>query len=64
METAQSNEILFSITTEDLQLGAIEKVGKKLTKEEIEIARDRLENALLFDIDTVYKSIFSEMIKK
>ncbi|HOV98658.1 MAG TPA: hypothetical protein PK595_03685 [Bacteroidota bacterium] len=64
METAQSNEILFSITTEDLQSRAIEKIGRKLTQEEIEIARDRLENALLFDIDTVYKSIFSEMIKK
>lgn len=62
MEIAQSNEILFSITVEDLQTEALEKIGRELNEEEIEIAKKGLANALLFDIDTVYKTIFEEMI--
>ncbi|NMD15757.1 MAG: hypothetical protein GYA75_03015 [Bacteroidales bacterium] len=62
MRIEQSNEILFSITTEDVQSEAIEKLGRKLNEEEIKIAKKGLENALMFNIDTVYKTIFFEMI--
>ncbi len=62
MKTTISNEILFSITTEDVQSEAIEKLGRKLNEEEIKIAKKGLENALMFNIDTVYKTIFFEMI--
>ena len=62
MRIEQSNEILVSITTEDVQSEAIEKLGRKLNEEEIKIAKKGLENALMFNIDTVYKTIFFEMI--
>ncbi len=64
METLQQNEIVFAISKEDLQFEAREKIGRELTKEEILIAKKGLENGLLFDIDTVYRTIFSEMITK
>jgi len=62
IKKAQSNEILFSITVEDLQSEAVEKIGRELNQEEIKTAKKGLENALLFDIDIVYKTIFEEMI--
>jgi hypothetical protein len=60
----QQNEILFAITTEDLQYEAKEKLGRELSDDEIEIAKRGLENGLLFDINTIYKTIFKEMINK
>ena len=62
METLQSNEIVFAITKEDLQYEAKEKIGRELTDEEIHIAKKGLEFGLLTDIDTVYNTIFFEMI--
>ncbi|MBI2967547.1 MAG: hypothetical protein HYY40_07015 [Bacteroidetes bacterium] len=62
METLQSNEIVFAITKDDLQYEAKEKIGRELTDEEIKIAKKGLEFGLLTSIDTVYKTIFSEMI--
>ena len=62
METIQGNNIVFAITIEDLQNEAREKIGRELTEEEIYIAKKGLENGLLFDIDTVYRTIFTEMI--
>jgi hypothetical protein len=56
------NEILFAVTTGDLQNEALEKIGRKLTVDEIQIAKKGLESGLSFDIDTVYQTIFSEMI--
>jgi hypothetical protein len=64
METLQATEIVFAITKEDLQYEAIEKIGRKLTDEEILIAKKGLESGLLFDIDTVYNTIFFEMIEQ
>jgi len=63
METLQATEIVFAITKEDLQYEAKEKIGRELTDEEIQTAKKGLESGLLTDIDTVYKTIFSEMIK-
>ena len=62
MEIAQSNEIIFAITKEDLQFEAKEKMGRELTDEEIRIAKKGLEWGLLTDIETVYRTIFKEMI--
>ena len=60
----QPNELIFSITLEDLQYEAIEMLGRTLTEEEVNIAKDGLEWGLLTDIDTVYRTIFFEMIKR
>ena len=54
--------LLFSITIDDLQEEAMERTGRKLTEEEIEIAKDGLEWGLLTGIDSVYDTIFNEMI--
>lgn len=56
------NEIVFSISKKDIQIEALEKLGRELNEEEILITRKGLENAILFDIDTVYKTIFYEML--
>lgn len=64
MKTLQSNKIIFAITKEDLQYEAKEKIGRELTDEEILIAKKGLENGLLFDIDTVYQTIFDEIIEQ
>lgn len=62
MGATESNEIIFAITKDDLQFEAIEKIGRELTDEEIHIAKKGLEWGLLTDIDTVYQTIFNEMI--
>ena len=56
------DNILFEITVEDLQAYAISKIGRNLCDFELEIAKEGIENALLFDIETVYNTIVSEMI--
>lgn len=63
MDITQSNEILLSFTVEDLQLEAIERIGRKLNDKEIRIAKKGLESGLLTSIDVVYSTIFNEMIK-
>ncbi len=62
METIQQNEIIFTITKEDLQCKAQEKIGRELTDDEIHIAKKGIESGLLTDIETVYQTIFNEMI--
>ena len=63
MEKLQISGNVFAISIEDLQFEAKEKLGRKLTEEEILIAKKGLENGLLTSIDIVYSAIFSEMIK-
>ncbi len=56
--------ILFAITTEDIQNEAKEKIGRELTLEELLIAKKGLESGLLTDIQSVYNTILNEMITK
>lgn len=64
METLQYNEVIFAITKEDLQFEAREKIGRELNDEEVLIARKGLESGLLTDINSIYNTIFSEMINQ
>ncbi len=64
MITSQESKIIFAITEYDLQYEAKEKIGRELTEEEILIAKKGIESGLLFGIDTVYKTIFSEMLER
>ena len=52
---------LFVITVADVQHWAEEKLGRRLTYEELQIAKDKLEWGLSEDIDVVYNTIFEEM---
>ena len=57
----EEEEILFDITVADVQHWAEEKLGRRLTYEELQIAKDKLEWGLSEDIDMVYSAIFEEM---
>ena len=60
----QNDDILFAITVEDLQNEAKERIGRKLSEEEICIAKKGIEWGL-GDITLLatYNTIFTEMIK-
>ncbi|MFH1861094.1 MAG: hypothetical protein ABH870_08840 [bacterium] len=62
MNATNNKHLAFAITLEDLQSESLENIGRILTDEEIYIAKKGLEFGLLTDIDTVYKTIFTEMI--
>ncbi len=62
MEASEKDKLVFSITLEDLQYESLEKIGRTLTEEEVHIAKKGLEFGLLTDIDTIYGTIFHEMI--
>ena len=64
METIEKDNILFYISRETLQYEAMEKIGRDLTEEELDIAKKGLEWGLMFDIETVYNTILFEMIQK
>ena len=59
----KNNEIIFSITVEDLQDEAVNRIGRKLTDNELCIAKKGIESGLLFDIDTVMKTAIEEAVK-
>ncbi len=60
----QQNDLVFSITLEDLQSEALRIIGRTLTDEEVYIAKKGVESGLMTDIDTVYRTIFFEMITR
>jgi hypothetical protein len=64
MKIIKKNKSVFSITLQDLQYESLERIGRILTEQEIHVAKKGLESGLLTDIDSVYKTIFSEMIEK
>ena len=55
-------DLLFYIAKEDVQYAALEKLGRHLTDEELDITKKGLEGGLMTGIDVVYKTIFFEMI--
>lgn len=62
MKKLDNKECVFSITIDDLQAEALKKIGRELNDEEIEVAKKGLMWGLMTDIDTVYNTIFNEMI--
>ncbi len=64
MESVNPDAALFAITIDDIQHEAKEKLGRELTDAEILIAKKGLEWGLLTDIQTVYNTIFTEMIEQ
>jgi hypothetical protein len=64
METINKEEVLFYISKETMQYEAMQTIGRHLTEEELDIAKDGLEWGLTFDIETVYNTILFEMIKE
>lgn len=64
VETINKEDLLFYISKETMQYEAMQKIGRHLTEEELDIAIDGLDWGLMTDIDTVYNTILFEMIKK
>ncbi|MDR2065518.1 MAG: hypothetical protein LBP85_07425 [Prevotellaceae bacterium] len=65
MNKTQKNNFVFVITEEDLQYEAMKKTGRKLTKEEVVIAKEGLECGIGgITLDITYNTIFTEMIRK
>ncbi|MDR2651503.1 MAG: hypothetical protein LBC68_04205 [Prevotellaceae bacterium] len=57
------NNLIFSITVEDVQNEAMERIGRELTDEEIDIAKNGLEWGIGgITLDITYNTIFTEMI--
>ena len=60
----ERDDIIFVITKEDLQNEAMERIGRELTEEEVDIAIDAFEWGFrTMAVDVTYQTIFTEMIK-
>jgi hypothetical protein len=66
MSDNEQDNIIFSITIEELQDEAIRLIGRKLTDEELYAATKGIEAGLSFDIETVLQTAIeeAEAIKK
>ena len=59
------NKIIFQITEEDLQNEAMERIGRLLTDDEVEIAKDGIEWGISDSaLEITYNTIFTEMINE
>jgi len=58
------NKIIFSITVEELQNEAINRIGRKLTDDELYTASKGIESGLSFDIETVFQTAVEEAVEK
>lgn len=63
METINKEELLFYINRETMQYEAMQTIGRYLTEDELDIAKDGLEWGLMTDIETVYRTILLDMIR-
>ncbi|HAP36803.1 MAG TPA: hypothetical protein DCQ28_13035 [Bacteroidetes bacterium] len=57
------NKILFVITADEVQYDAVERIGRKLTEKELRVVKKGLEWGLLTGIDTIYNTIYDEMLE-
>lgn len=62
MKSINKSNLLFSISKEEVQEEALNKIGRYLNEDELHIAKKGLEWGLTTDIDTIYNTIFFEMI--
>ena len=58
------NELLYAITVDDLQNEAMERIGRRLSEEEIISCKDYFDWGLnTASVDIIYNTIFTEEIK-
>lgn len=60
-ETISKKELLFYISKETVQHEAKQKIGRHLTEDELDIAKDGFDWGLMTGIDIVYDTILFEM---
>jgi len=65
MKALERDDIIFVITKEELQDEAMERIGRELTEEEVDIAIDAFEWGFrTMAVDVTYQTIFTEMINE
>lgn len=60
----QNKEIIFSVTTDELQNEAVNRVGRELTDDELYSAKKGIESGLSFDIETVFATAIDEAVEE
>jgi len=63
MEEYNDEDAVFAIRIEDLQGEAIQRIGRKLTKEELYKASKGIEAGLSFDNDVVFATAIEEAVE-
>ena len=64
METKQKTEVIYPITIGDLQNDAIKIIGRKLTDDELHIAKKCVESGLSFVMDITLRAAIEEAVDK
>ncbi len=62
MEDYSKGEI-FSISYDWVQEEAIDRIGRRLTSDELHFVKQGIESGLLFDIDTVFTAAITEAVE-
>lgn len=63
MENNQDNEVIYPTTIEDLQIAAVNRVGRKLTDDELYTAKKCVAWGLSSIVDITLKSAIDEAIE-
>ncbi len=58
-----NKKIIFSVTIEDLQNEAVNRIGRPLADSELHIASKGIDWGLSFDIETVFAAAIDEAIE-
>lgn len=58
------DEIIFSVTVEDLQNEAVNRIGRKLSEDELYTAKKGIKSGLSFDIETVFQTAVDEAVEE
>jgi hypothetical protein len=58
------NQVIYKIDQEWLQKESIERIGRKLSEEEVMIAKDCIEEGINFGIDIIFSTVIKQATKQ
>lgn len=61
-EDNYDEEAVFTVTVGDIQRRSIRLIGRRLTDEELDIAKEGMKCGLSFDIGTVFRAAIDEAV--
>lgn len=62
MNENKGENVIFAIRVKDLQNEAIQRIGRKLTEDELYRTSKGIESGLSFDIDAVFETAIDESV--